>query len=195
MFLALILSHVGLNTVKVSFLRPQCRPAAVSSTASSSNSSLRSFRRFSPTVHLAPSTLSTERSRPSMRRSVWQVRLRFWFSSILNDRMPKHGWTSLFSVSDYCKKAYKKTHITRLEERVTTICQRENSFYVDTVRAFRDRRYEFKGLHKVRFGIQLNNNLFYIVYHVQLVELSFLGTCAQGVEEETVGGSGQRRRC
>ncbi|TNN38406.1 DNA polymerase epsilon catalytic subunit A [Liparis tanakae] len=35
------------------------------------------------------------------------------------------------------------------EERVTTICQRENSFYVDTVRAFRDRRYEFKGLHKV----------------------------------------------
>lgn len=39
--------------------------------------------------------------------------------------------------------------MTRLEERVTTICQRENSFYVDTVRAFRDRRYEFKGLHKV----------------------------------------------
>jgi len=36
-----------------------------------------------------------------------------------------------------------------VEERVTTICQRENSFYVDTVRAFRDRRYEFKGLHKV----------------------------------------------
>ena len=52
-------------------------------------------------------------------------------------------------VSDYCKKAYKKVHHTRLEERVTTICQRENSFYVDTVRAFRDRRYEFKGLHKV----------------------------------------------
>ena len=40
-------------------------------------------------------------------------------------------------------------HHTRLEEKVTTICQRENSFYVDTVRAFRDRRYEFKGLHKV----------------------------------------------
>lgn len=52
---------------------------------------------------------------------------------------------------DYCRKAYKKVHVTRLEERVTTICQRENSFYVDTVRAFRDRRYEFKGLHKVMF--------------------------------------------
>lgn len=39
--------------------------------------------------------------------------------------------------------------MTKVEERLTTICQRENSFYVDTVRAFRDRRYEFKGLHKV----------------------------------------------
>lgn len=55
----------------------------------------------------------------------------------------------LYSSPDYCRKAYKKVHLTRLEERVTTICQRENSFYVDTVRAFRDRRYEFKGLHKV----------------------------------------------
>jgi DNA polymerase epsilon subunit 1 len=38
------------------------------------------------------------------------------------------------------RKAYKKTHVTRMEERFTTICQQENSFYVDTVRAFRDRR-------------------------------------------------------
>lgn len=29
------------------------------------------------------------------------------------------------------------------------MCQKENSFYVDTVRAFRDRRYEYKGLTKV----------------------------------------------
>ncbi|XP_065594891.1 DNA polymerase epsilon catalytic subunit A [Cyrtonyx montezumae] len=52
-------------------------------------------------------------------------------------------------LADYCRKAYKKIHVTKVEERVTTVCQRENSFYVDTVRAFRDRRYEFKGLHKV----------------------------------------------
>ncbi|XP_063000312.1 DNA polymerase epsilon catalytic subunit A [Elgaria multicarinata webbii] len=52
-------------------------------------------------------------------------------------------------LADYCRKAYKKIHVTKVEERITTICQRENSFYVDTVRAFRDRRYEFKGLHKV----------------------------------------------
>ncbi|KAG8329998.1 hypothetical protein J6590_073656 [Homalodisca vitripennis] len=52
-------------------------------------------------------------------------------------------------LSEYCRKAYKKTHVTRVEERTTTICQKENSFYVDTVRAFRDRRYEYKGLNKV----------------------------------------------
>lgn len=38
--------------------------------------------------------------------------------------------------------------VTKLEERTTTICQKENSFYVDTVRAFRDRRYEYKGMSK-----------------------------------------------
>ncbi|KAK9679178.1 protein of unknown function (DUF1744) [Popillia japonica] len=48
----------------------------------------------------------------------------------------------------YCRKAYKKVKLTRTEERATTICQKENSFYVDTVRAFRDRRYEYKGLSK-----------------------------------------------
>lgn len=52
-------------------------------------------------------------------------------------------------LADYCHKAYKKTKITKSELRQTVICQQENSFYVDTVRAFRDRRYEFKGLLKV----------------------------------------------
>uniref|UniRef100_A0A182JCC0 DNA polymerase epsilon catalytic subunit n=1 Tax=Anopheles atroparvus TaxID=41427 RepID=A0A182JCC0_ANOAO len=51
-------------------------------------------------------------------------------------------------LSDYCRKAYKKTKVTRLETRTSTICQKENSFYVDTVRAFRDRRYEYKALTK-----------------------------------------------
>lgn len=51
-------------------------------------------------------------------------------------------------LTDYCRKAYKKTKITKLETRTSTICQKENSFYVDTVRAFRDRRYEYKGLTK-----------------------------------------------
>lgn len=51
-------------------------------------------------------------------------------------------------LTEYCRKAYKKTKVTKMDEKVTTICQKENSFYVDTVRAFRDRRYEYKALNK-----------------------------------------------
>ena len=42
-------------------------------------------------------------------------------------------------------QVYKKTKVS--EERLTnsTVCMRENSFYIDTVRAFRDRRYIYKG--------------------------------------------------
>lgn len=51
-------------------------------------------------------------------------------------------------LGDYSRKVYKKTHDTKIVTKTTIICQRENSFYIDTVRAFRDRRYEYKGLHK-----------------------------------------------
>lgn len=51
-------------------------------------------------------------------------------------------------LSEYCRRTYKKVKETRTEVRTQTICQRENSFYVDTVRAFRDRRYEYKGMTK-----------------------------------------------
>eukprot|EP00760_Papus_ankaliazontas_P037243 PhM_4_TR8447/c0_g1_i1/m.51369/K02324/POLE1; DNA polymerase epsilon subunit 1 len=47
-------------------------------------------------------------------------------------------------VVDYCKKAYRKVHATKDETRTAIVCQRENSFYVDTVRLFRDRRYVYK---------------------------------------------------
>ena len=51
-------------------------------------------------------------------------------------------------LKEYCQKVYKKTHVTKMEEKVATTCQRENPFYIDTVRAFRDRRYEYKKLNK-----------------------------------------------
>ncbi|WWD09045.1 DNA polymerase epsilon catalytic subunit A [Kwoniella europaea PYCC6329] len=51
-------------------------------------------------------------------------------------------------LGDYSRKVYKKTHETKIVTKTSIICQRENSFYIDTVRAFRDRRYEYKGLHK-----------------------------------------------
>lgn len=48
----------------------------------------------------------------------------------------------------YAHRVYKKTKVTSTEQRVNTVCQRENAFYVNTVRAFRDRRYDYKILTK-----------------------------------------------
>ncbi|EPY40246.1 hypothetical protein AGDE_03682 [Angomonas deanei] len=47
-------------------------------------------------------------------------------------------------ISEYSRKAYGKVHESREIIKTNTVCQRENSFYVDTVRLFRDRRYEYK---------------------------------------------------
>ena len=55
-------------------------------------------------------------------------------------------------LTDYSKKIYHKIHDARTIEREAIICQRENPFYVNTVKNFRDRRYEFKGKQKVWKG-------------------------------------------
>ncbi|KAF2717231.1 DUF1744-domain-containing protein [Polychaeton citri CBS 116435] len=55
-------------------------------------------------------------------------------------------------LQDYSKKIYHKIHDARTIEREAIICQRENPFYVDTVKNFRDRRYDFKGKQKVWKG-------------------------------------------
>ncbi|KOM50575.1 hypothetical protein LR48_Vigan08g140200 [Vigna angularis] len=53
----------------------------------------------------------------------------------------------------YCQKAYKRVLDKPVTEiREAGICMRENPFYVDTVRSFRDRRYEYKGLNKIWKG-------------------------------------------
>ena len=44
----------------------------------------------------------------------------------------------------YSNKVYKKSKSTSTEEREDTVCMRENPFYVNTVRDFRDRRYFYK---------------------------------------------------
>jgi DNA polymerase epsilon subunit 1 len=48
----------------------------------------------------------------------------------------------------YARKAYKRTKVTEENTRQDVVCMRENNFYVDTVRQFRDRRYEYKKLNK-----------------------------------------------
>lgn len=55
-------------------------------------------------------------------------------------------------LQDYSKKIYHKIHDAKTIEREAIICQRENPFYVDTVKDFRDRRYDFKGKQKVWKG-------------------------------------------
>ena len=51
-------------------------------------------------------------------------------------------------LKQYSHKVYKKTKITQEETRTDTVCMRENPFYVETVRNFRDRRYDYKLLTK-----------------------------------------------
>ena len=55
-------------------------------------------------------------------------------------------------LTDYSKKIYHKIHDAKTVEREAIICQRENPFYVDTVKNFRDRRYDFKGKQKTWKG-------------------------------------------
>ena len=57
-------------------------------------------------------------------------------------------------VQKYWQGNYKKVHTTVQETRTDTVCMRENPFYVDTVRDFRDRRNEFKRF-KAQWGRKL----------------------------------------
>jgi DNA polymerase epsilon subunit 1 len=52
----------------------------------------------------------------------------------------------------YSQKVYHKIHDSTTIVREAIICQRENPFYVHTVRDFRDRRYDYKGKAKVWKG-------------------------------------------
>ncbi|KAK7210283.1 hypothetical protein V2G26_017461 [Clonostachys chloroleuca] len=52
----------------------------------------------------------------------------------------------------YSQKIYHKIHDSTTIVREAIICQRENPFYINTVRDFRDRRYDYKGKTKVWKG-------------------------------------------
>jgi DNA polymerase epsilon subunit 1 len=52
-------------------------------------------------------------------------------------------------VREYSQKHYKQAFEHKNEMRSDIVCMRENPFYVNTVKAFRDRRYEFKAKVKV----------------------------------------------
>lgn len=52
-------------------------------------------------------------------------------------------------LTTYSQKVYKKTRQHEVVQKTSIVCQRENAFYIDTVRSFRDRRYDYKNLQKV----------------------------------------------
>lgn len=62
-------------------------------------------------------------------------------TQVFNEKLKKR-------VKNYCSTAHKRVHETKTETKTDTVCMRENPFYVDTVRDFRDRRYDFKRLVK-----------------------------------------------
>ncbi|KAG7364476.1 DNA polymerase Pol2 [Nitzschia inconspicua] len=51
-------------------------------------------------------------------------------------------------LKEYSRNAYRRTKITEEVTRKDIVCMRENDFYVETVRRFRDRRYDYKKLTK-----------------------------------------------
>jgi DNA polymerase epsilon subunit 1 len=51
-------------------------------------------------------------------------------------------------MGQFSQKVYGKKFSTKVVEKEAIVCQRENPFYVNTVRDFRDRRYEYKALLK-----------------------------------------------
>ncbi|KAL3922010.1 MAG: hypothetical protein SGILL_002437 [Bacillariaceae sp.] len=51
-------------------------------------------------------------------------------------------------LKEYSRNAYRRTKITEEVTRKDVVCMRENDFYVETVRRFRDRRYDYKKMTK-----------------------------------------------
>lgn len=82
--------------------------------------------------------------------------------AIQNEQFEKNGRMRLFNelgypdqvahvkkrISDYSRKVYHRIKTSKVVTRTSIVCQRENPFYIDTVRGFRDRRYTYKGLAK-----------------------------------------------
>lgn len=77
-----------------------------------------------------------------------------WLPKRTFDELPYPEQAALIKkrLGDYSRKVHNKKKITETILREAIVCQRENPFYVNTVRNFRDRRYEFKTLAKVWKG-------------------------------------------
>ena len=65
-------------------------------------------------------------------------------------KLPERDQASMIAdrLKSYSRMAYRKTKVTEEVTRKDVVCMRENDFYVETVRRFRDRRYELKKMTK-----------------------------------------------
>lgn len=123
-----------------------------------------------PSIHCASCDYNLEAdARQCQRFMDWVLRIEYFpcdyseylmISRQLAASIP--GWNALGEAAKvehlvnymaiYSAKQYKAKKVTEEITQQTTVCQRENSFYVDTVRAFRDRRYVYKGMQKDHQG-------------------------------------------
>jgi DNA polymerase epsilon subunit 1 len=87
--------------------------------------------------------LEYERTKDQLQREVQENGQHF-------NELPERSQASLIAsrLKDYTRNVYRKTKITEEITRKDTVCMRENDFYVDTVRRFRDRRYDYKKMTK-----------------------------------------------
>ena len=67
-------------------------------------------------------------------------------NSVIYGQLPKQQQTDLLRqrVVELSKKMHNRVYLSEQQDKVAVVCQREHSFYVDTVRNFRDRRYDYK---------------------------------------------------
>lgn len=74
-----------------------------------------------------------------------------WLPERTFDELPYFEQAQLIKkrLNEYSRKVYHRVKQSKTVTREAIVCQRENPFYVNTVRSFRDRRYEFKTLAKV----------------------------------------------
>jgi len=87
--------------------------------------------------------LEYERTRDQLQREVQEEGQHF------NGLPEKTQATRIANrLKDYSRNVYRRTKITEEITRTDIVCMRENDFYVETVRRFRDRRYDYKKMTK-----------------------------------------------
>jgi DNA polymerase epsilon subunit 1 len=87
--------------------------------------------------------LEYERTKDQLQREVQAGDQHF-------NELPEKNQANLIAsrLKDYSRNVYRRTKITEEITRKDTVCMRENDFYVETVRRFRDRRYDYKKMTK-----------------------------------------------